>query len=519
MEEIKQKDSLTKEDLALLYDTSTSIHAIRDMDEMLRSIMARIKAVFHIEGASIALHDADRNEFYFIRTVEKEKDRDYVKMQKMRFPDHLGVAGWVLRENRPVIIPDVSKDDRFYKGLNHKEEFVTKSMICVPLRTRKGLLGVLYALNKLEGEFTDKEARLLEILSGTVAVSIENARLYGELKQHARSLEQENRMLKSEVQEHFNLQGVIGSSPAMRRIFALIDKVIDTTTSVLIQGETGTGKELIARVIHYSGPLKDRPFVVENCGALAENLLESELFGHVRGAFTGAITDKKGLFEQANGGTVFLDEIGEMSSAMQVKLLRVLQEGQLRPVGGSRQININVRLIASTNRDLGEEVKKGNFREDLFYRVSVFPVTLPPLRERREDIPMLAAHFLKKSAGKLKRPAARLTPHAMNLLSQFDWPGNVRELENEIERAVTLAGNEREISEEHLSEKIKALSEKGVLIQETDGTLKEVTERIEQRIVSETLQKTRGNRSQAARMLGLTRQGLLNKIARYNINL
>ncbi|RKX57216.1 MAG: hypothetical protein DRP28_06915 [Thermodesulfobacteriota bacterium] len=265
--------------------------------------------------------------------------------------------------------------------------------------------------------------------------------------------------------------------------------------------------------------MKDRPFVVENCGALAENLLESELFGHVRGAFTGAITDKKGLFEQANGGTVFLDEIGEMSSAMQVKLLRVLQEGQLRPVGGSRQININVRLIASTNRDLGEEVKKGNFREDLFYRVSVFPVTLPPLRERREDIPMLAAHFLKKSAGKLKRPAARLTPHAMNLLSQFDWPGNVRELENEIERAVTLAGNEREISEEHLSEKIKALSEKGVLIQETDGTLKEVTERIEQRIVSETLQKTRGNRSQAARMLGLTRQGLLNKIARYNINL
>jgi len=199
MEEIRQEDSFTKEDLSLLYETSTSIHAIRDLDEMLRSIMAKIKAVFHIEGASIALHDADRNEFYFIRTVEDEKDRDYVRMQKMRFPDHLGVAGWVLRENRPVIIPDVSKDDRFYKGLNHKEDFVTKSMICIPLRTRKGLLGVLYALNKLEGEFTDKEARLLEILSGTIAISIENARLYGELKQYASSLEQENRMLKSDV--------------------------------------------------------------------------------------------------------------------------------------------------------------------------------------------------------------------------------------------------------------------------------------------------------------------------------
>jgi len=519
MVEIRQKDSFTKEELGLLYETSTSIHAIRDLDEMLRSIMDKIKTVFHIEGASIALHDAERNEFYFIRTVEKEKDRDYLKMQKMRFPDHLGVAGWVLRENRPVIIPDVSKDNRFYKGLNHKEDFVTKSMICVPLRTRKGLLGVLYALNKLEGEFTDKEARLLEILSGTVAISIENARLYGELKQYAISLEQENRILKSEVQERFNLQGVIGSSPAMRLVFALIDKVIDTTTSVLIQGETGTGKELVARVIHYNGPLKDKPFVVENCGALSENLLESELFGHVKGAFTGAIADKKGLFEQADGGTVFLDEIGEMSSTMQVKLLRVLQEGQLRPVGGSRQININVRLIASTNRNLEEEVKKGNFREDLFYRISVFPVTLPPLRERREDIPLLAAHFLKKYTKKLKRPAVRLTLHSIDLLSQFDWPGNVRELENEIERAVTLAGKEREITEEHLSEKIKALSEKGILIPEANGTLKEVTERIEQRIVLETLQKTRGNRSKAARMLGLTRQGLLNKIARYNINL
>jgi Nif-specific regulatory protein len=519
MEEIRQEDSFTKEDLTLLYDTSTSIHAIRNLDEMLRSIMAKIKTVFHIEGASIALHDIDQKEFYFIRTVEEEKDRDYVNMQKMRFPDHLGVAGWVLRENRPVIIPDVSKDDRFYKGLNHKEDFVTKSMICVPLRTRKGLLGVLYALNKLEGEFTDKEVRLLEILSGTIAISIENARLYGELKQYASSLEQENRMLKSDLQDLFNIQGVIGSSPAMRRVFALLDKVMDTTTSVLIQGETGTGKELIARVIHYNGPLKDKPFVVENCGALSENLLESELFGHVKGAFTGAIADKKGLFEQADGGTVFLDEIGEMSSAMQVKLLRVLQEGQLRPVGGSRQIHINVRLIASTNRNLEEEVKKRNFREDLFYRISVFPVTLPPLRERKEDIPLLAAHFLKKFTKKLKRPAARLTPHAMDILLQFDWPGNVRELENEIERAVTLAGKEREISEEHLSEKIKASSEKGILIPEANGTLKEVTERIEQRIVTETLQKTRGNRSQAARMLGLTRQGLLNKIARYNISL
>lgn len=326
-------------------------------------------------------------------------------------------------------------------------------------------------------------------------------------------------MLKSEAQARFNLQGVIGSSPAMRRLFVLLDKVMDTTTSVLIQGETGTGKELIAKVIHYTGPLKDKPFVVENCAALSENLLESELFGHVRGAFTGAIADKKGLFELADGGTVFLDEIGEMSPAMQVKLLRVLQDGQLRPVGSSHHLKINVRLISSTNRNLEEEVRKQNFREDLFYRINVFPVTLPPLRERREDIPILAAHFLRKFAKKLKRSAPRLTPQALDLLSRYDWPGNVRELENEIERAMTLAGRKGEISEEYLSAKISALSEESLLIEEPEMSLKRRTERIEQRIVFETLQKTHGNRSEAARLLGLTRQGLLNKIARYDIKL
>jgi Nif-specific regulatory protein len=519
MEEIKQKVSFTKEDLTLFYEVSTSIHAIRDLDEMLRSILRTIKTVFHVEGASLALHDADRKEFYFIRTVEVEKNGDYVRMKKMRFPDHLGVAGWVLRENRPVIIPDVSKDDRFFNGFDIQENFVTKSMICTPLRTRKRILGILYALNKLQGEFTATEARLLEVLSGTIAIALDNAQFYGELKQYASSLKEENLRLKSEVQSRFNLQGIIGSSPAMRRLFVLLEKVMDTMTTVLIQGETGTGKELVARVIHYNGPLKDKPFVAENCGALSEHLLESELFGHVKGAFTGAIADKKGLFELANGGTVFLDEIGEMSAAMQVKLLRVLQEGQLRPVGGTHHRAVDVRLITSTNRNLEEEVRKGTFREDLFYRIHVFPITVPPLRERREDIPLLAAHFLKEFAKKLKMPGPRLTPRVLDLLSWFDWPGNVRELENEIERAMTLAGREGEIREDHLSEKIKASSGKGISLLKAEGKLKEVTEEIEQRMVLEALRKTRGNRSQAARVLGLTRQGLLNKIARYNIKL
>jgi Nif-specific regulatory protein len=392
-------------------------------------------------------------------------------------------------------------------------------MICTPLNTRKKRIGVLYALNKTEGTFSEHESHLLEVLAGPIAISIDNARLYGELKQHADQLESENIRLKAEVQNRFNLHGVIGSCAAMENVFNLVAKVIDNTTSVLIQGETGTGKEMIARVIHYSGPLRDKPFVAENCGALAENLLESELFGHVKGAFTGAVSDKKGLFEMAEGGTVFLDEIADMPPAMQIKLLRVLQEGQVRPVGGSDIINVNFRLIASSNRDLYQEVSKGRFRDDLFYRIQVFPIILPPLRERREDIPLLVAHFLDKCAQKFDMPIGRVKPTAMEMLARFDWPGNIRELENEIERAVCLAGAQKDIGVDCLSEKITAVSKDEPLETLAEATLQENVSRLEKRMIIDALRKTGGNRSQASRKLGLTRQGLLNKIGRYKVEL
>jgi Nif-specific regulatory protein len=386
--------SLNKADLDLLYEVSISIHSIHDLDEMLRNVLSKIKEVFRIEGASIALHDRKRKELYFIRTVEEQKGLARRKLEEMRFPDDYGVAGWVLREQKAVLIPDVSKDERFTRQLGIQQTLDTRSMICVPLKTRKGMIGVLYALNKYDAEFQEKDMRLLEILSGPIAVSIEGSRIYGEVRQYASSLEKENLRLKTECQTRFNMQGIVGSSAAMQQVFALLEKVIDTDTTVLIQGETGTGKELLAKVIHYNGATKDRRFVAENCGGLSENLLESEIFGHVKGAFTGAIADKKGMFELANGGTVFLDEISDMPYTMQTKLLRVLQEYQIRPVGGSEYQRVEFRLISSTNRDLLQEVKKGTFREDLFYRIQVFPIVIPPLRERKEDIPLLAAHFL-----------------------------------------------------------------------------------------------------------------------------
>ncbi len=511
--------SLSKDDFSLFYEISTSIQEICDLDEMLHSILSKIKKAFHIEGVSVVLHDPENKEFYFLRAAESEMGLDPLRMHEMRFPDDVGVAGWVMREGQTVVIQNVARDERFFSGLDNKKGFVTRSMICVPLKTRRGFTGVLYALNKIQGSFSEKDAKILEILSTPIAISIENARLYGELKRHADILERQNRHLCSKAQERFNKEGIIGRSGPMRQLFSLIDKVIDTPTTVLIQGETGTGKELVARVIHFSGPLKDRPFVAENCGALPENLLESELFGHVKGAFTGATSDKKGLFEIADGGTIFLDEIGEMSPAMQVKLLRVLQEGQIRPVGSNRFRKVNVRVIACTNRDLEHEVRRGRFRQDLLYRINVFPITVPALRERRDDIPLLVDHFLKKAAEKLHRPAPTVSPLAMDLLLNFDWPGNIRQLENEMERALILAGSSLEIGPEHLSLRLQQdLGFDGPKGNE-GASLKEVVQRLEAGMIERALSKTGGNRSKAARLLGLTRQGLINKINRYDLKI
>jgi Nif-specific regulatory protein len=516
---MKEGFSLSEKEFSLFCEVITSFHTIRNMDEMLVSIFCKISSVIDIQGASIALHDPTNKEFYFIRTIEDGKNRSKSDKHFLRFPDNVGVAGWVMSNNRAAIINNVSEDHRFYDGLDCKEDFVTQSMICVPLRTRKGFLGVLYALNKESGAFTEREETILEIFSGTIAVSLENARLYGELKDHVHTLEREKRILVNQVRAKSGFNEIIGSSLPMRRMFDLIRKVLDTTTTVLIQGETGTGKELIAKVIHYNGPLKKKPFIAENCAALPENLLESELFGHVRGAFTGAISNQKGLFEIADGGTIFLDEIGEMSSLMQVKLLRVLQEGEFRPIGSSRNLKVNVRLIASTNRDLSEKVKKGQFREDLYYRINVFQITPPPLRQRKEDILPLANHFLEKYARKNNKVVPTLTPQALDLLMLFDWPGNVRELENEMERAQTMAGGDKTISYEFLSDKIKRLGQNH-MDTNTNGradTLKDAVRQVEKHIIQEALESCAGNKTKAAKALGLSRQGLLNKVAAYNI--
>lgn len=320
--------------------------------------------------------------------------------------------------------------------------------------------------------------------------------------------------LRSRLKKRYSFSNIIGRSQKMLYIYQVIEKVAKSTTSVLIYGESGTGKELVARAIHYNSPRADEPFVSVNCGALPETLLESELFGHEKGSFTGAISTKEGLFEVANGGSFFLDEVGETSLAIQVKLLRVLQEREIKRVGGIKNIKVDVRVIAATSKDLEKELKEGNFREDLFYRLNVIPISLPPLKERREDIPVLAEHFLRRYAQREGKAKMEISPQAMKFLCDYNWPGNVRELENVIERAVTLSETEV-ISAKELSQNLK----EGVLAsREEEGlTLKAKTDEYEKGLILEKLRSTGWNVSEAARQLKLTRQDLQYKIKKYGL--
>jgi len=329
----------------------------------------------------------------------------------------------------------------------------------------------------------------------------------------------ENLYLREQLRGRYRFDNIIGTSPAMQQVFRRMEKIVDTDSTILILGESGTGKELVAKAIHFNGQRKDKPYVAINCGAIPSELLESELFGHVKGSFTGAVADKAGKFEIANGGTVFLDEIGTMPLHLQTKLLRVLQEQEIERVGSSRTIKLNVRVVSATNADLEEEVRRGRFRDDLFYRLNVIPIELPPLRERREDISMLIRHFLQKICPEMRRPVLTVSPAAMRALETYDWPGNVREMENVIERIVALTDGDR-IEPSDLPPGIGRVAVEGHLdlyaprVTEEGVDLSHVIEGIERRLISEALEIGKGVKARAARLLGINRTTLVEKIKR-----
>jgi len=391
------------------------------------------------------------------------------------------------------------------------------SIVAVPLWRGDQITGLIQADNRASaGMFTETDLEVALLLGAQAALALDNAGLVSRLKIAEEKLRGENRYLKRR-EEKLRFESIIGESNAMKEVLQQLEKVLDTRATVCIDGETGTGKELIASAIHYQSRRHDKLFVAQNCAALPENLLESELFGHKKGSFTSADSDKKGLFEIADGGTLFLDEVGEMPLSLQAKLLRTLQEGVIRPVGSTSEKQVDVRILCATNRDLAAEVERGAFRQDLYYRLMVFPIRLPPLRERREDIPLLAEHFLARYVQEYRRHIAGLSQEAADALANYAWPGNIRELENEIQRLVIQAEPGAWIEVADLSPQIRKVEGTLSRIAPKKGTLKEMMEQVERWLITEALRDNDGNKTRTAQVLGITREGLHKKLSKFGM--
>jgi Nif-specific regulatory protein len=421
----------------------------------------------------------------------------------------------VAESGEPVFITNM-RDEADLKDQKSIVDLRIVTVICIPLRFAGKLVGVIYSdSDSVSESFSESDLSILDSFGAQAAVAIENARRHGELETVKRALETQNVVLREELSGRYEYSGMVGRSPSMQRIFDVIRKIAPLSTTVLIQGETGTGKELIAKAIHYNGSRKSRPIVSINCGALPRDILESELFGYRKGAFTGAEQDRAGLFEAADGGTIFLDEIGDMSMDLQVKLLRVLQESEVRRLGDEFSRSVDVRVISATNRDLAREVEAGNFRRDLFYRLNVVPVFVPPLRERQEDILPLVEFFLAKFSSEMKKTKPALTRDAKELLLQHEWRGNVRELENAIERALALAEGRSELGAAQFDQLARAPLFGGFT--EGEDSLKSKLLVWEKEIIQKMLITHSWNISQTAAALKISRQQLHSKIRRHKI--
>jgi Nif-specific regulatory protein len=425
-------------------------------------------------------------------------------------PATRSVARKVVRERAAVLAADAPSESFSSESLLGAS---IRSTIGVPLWKGNDILGVLQVDNRAApAMFAARDVDALGILAADASLAVANARLIARLEQAEQRLERENQFLKGRERARSSGSRIVGQSKAIADLLSQLDKVADTRVSVLVEGETGTGKELIASALHYRSRRRDKLFVAQNCAAFPEQLLESELFGHKRGAFTGASDDRKGLFEVADGGTLFLDEIGEMPLGLQAKLLRVLQEGEVRPLGATAVKHVNVRIVAATNRKLEDEVKAGRFREDLFYRLKVFPLRVPPLRERREDVPALAAFFLERYAKEMGKSVPGFAQETLLALASHGWPGNVRELENEVQRLVIQVDAGAYVTPELLSPSVRGATASVSKSTATSGTLKERVDQVERVIVLEVLKEHDNNKTSAARALGITREGLHKKM-------
>jgi transcriptional regulator with GAF, ATPase, and Fis domain len=473
----------TVRDLNVLLDFSRSLNSVRGLAAVQEKVLETLLAIAPAERAVILLTENGIAGFSSIRG----RDRRLGANQPVRASQT--ILSRVLEENLAVLSNDIMSDEAFREADSLMAPKVG-SVLAVPLAVQDKLLGMIYLDASTPGVRFDADLlQLVSALGNIAALTIENAR-------HLEWLGGENRRLHEELNIHHSM---VGESKAMHEVYEFISRVAGRDSTVLISGESGTGKELVARAIHENSERAEKPFVAINCAAITETLLESELFGHERGSFTGAVAQKKGKLEIAEGGTVFLDEIGELAVAMQAKLLRVLQEREFERVGGTRPIKLDIRLIAATNRDLKEASRAGTFRPDLYYRLNVVSLHMPALRERREDIPLLAAFFAANYSQKVKRRVAGISPQARTCLMRYDWPGNVRELENAIERAVVLGSTELILPEDLPDSILEETATSGEPISALHDGIREA----KKTLIVRAIEQADGNYTEAARILGV----------------
>ena len=489
--------------LETLYKVSQMLASGTGQQETLTAVLHTLDQELGFNRGTITILSPDGNDI----RVEAAHDISHEQSRKITYRIGEGVTGKVMQTGKPIIVPKVSQEPLF---LNRFERWnVTKedlSFICVPISIDNDVIGTISVDRPFEETVPlDEEMRILSIVASMIANDLRARR---QAAIGCQQLEDENLRLRHELEDKFRPENIIGNSNAMRDVYRQIHQVANSDTTVLIRGESGTGKELVAHAIHFSSSRNNEAFIKINCAALNENLLESELFGHEKGAFTGAIQARKGRLEEANNGTILLDEIGDFSPAIQVKLLRVLQEKEFERVGSNRTLKTNARIITSTNRNLEKAVDKNTFRQDLYYRINVFPILLPPLRDRKDDILLLAVFFVERYAKKTKKDIRRISTPAINMMTSYHWPGNVRELENCIERAVLLSAD-GVIHGHHLPPTLQTSDASDTI---GVGSLTEKTCLFERDLIIDALKRCNGNLAATARDLKTTA-----RIVRYKV--
>ena len=497
-------------ELGLLFEISQILDRSMDLREVVGPVLDAVSKQMGMVRGTLTLVNRQTGEI----VIDAAHGLSDSQKERGRYRVGEGVTGKVIQTGRSMVVPRVSQEPLFLNRTGAREGLRKKDVafICVPIKIGNEVLGAFSADHLLPKDTSlDEDVRVLSIIASMIAQAV---RLRQSAQEERQKLVEENQRLQDQLKDKFKPTNIIGNSKQMQDVYDQIAQVCRSMTTVLIRGESGTGKELVAHAIHYNSARAAKPFVRVNCAALPETLVESELFGHEKGAFTGALATRQGRFEAANGGTIFLDEVGDFSAATQVKLLRVLQEREFERVGGNAPLKVDVRVIAATNRELEQMITEGKFRQDLYYRLNVFSIHLPALRERKADILLLSDFFVEKYSKANHKSVKRISTPAIDMLMSYHWPGNVRELENCIERAV-LVSNDEVIHGYHLPPTLQTAEASGTV---SVGPLQASLDNVEREMIIESLKSTRGNMAKASQLLGMTERLMGLRVRKHGID-